>query len=108
MSMKNSIDTIGNRTRDVPVCSPVPQPTAPPAACPKMDYSSINNRVLGRIFRPKWDKLTEDWRKLHNEELNDLYSSNNIVQIIKMRGMRSAGHVARTRKRCIQGFGGET
>jgi len=56
-----------------------------------MDYSSIINRVLGRTFGPKSDKVTEDWRKLHNKELNDMYCSSNIVQMIKMRRMRSRG-----------------
>ena len=52
------------------------------------------NRVLRRIFGPKKDKVTREWRKLHNEELNDLYSSSNIVLVIKSRRMRWAGHVA--------------
>jgi len=43
----------------------------------------IENRVLRRIFGPKRDEVTREWRKLHNEELNDLYSSPNIVQVIK-------------------------
>jgi hypothetical protein len=43
------------------------------------------NRVLRRIFRPKRDEVTREWRTLHNEELNDLYSLSNIVQIIKSR-----------------------
>ena len=53
------------------------------------------NRVLRRIFGPRRDGVTEEWRKLHNEELNDLYSSHNIVRMIKSRRMRWAGHVAR-------------
>ena len=53
------------------------------------------NGVLRRIFGPKRDEVTGEWRKLHNEELNDLYSSPNIVQVIKSRRMRWAGHVAR-------------
>jgi len=51
--------------------------------------------MLRRIFEPKRDDVTGDWRKLHNEELNDLYSSPNIVRVIKSRRMRRAGHVAR-------------
>jgi len=51
--------------------------------------------VLKRIFGPRRDEVTGEWRRLHNEELNDLYSSPNIVQVIKSIGMRWAGHVAR-------------
>jgi hypothetical protein len=53
------------------------------------------NKVLRRIFWPKRDEVTEEWRKLHNEGLNDLYSSPNIVQVTKSRIIRWAGHVAR-------------
>ena len=52
-------------------------------------------RVLRRVFGPKRDEVTGEWRKLHNEELNDLYCSPNTVQVIKSRRMRWAGHVAR-------------
>ena len=55
----------------------------------------FENRVFRRIFGPKRDGVTGQWRKLHNEELNDLYFSPNIVQVIKSRRMRWAGHVAR-------------
>ena len=55
----------------------------------------FENRVLGRIFGPKRDGVTGERRKLHNEELNDLYSSSNIVRVIKSRRNRWAGHVAR-------------
>ena len=51
--------------------------------------------MLRRIFVPRRDEVTGDWRRLHNEELNDLYSSPNIVRVIKSRRMRWAGHVAR-------------
>jgi hypothetical protein len=59
--------------------------------------------VLRRIFGPKRDEVTEEWRKLHNEELHDLYSSPNIVRMLKSRRMRWAGHVARMvmREVCI-------
>jgi hypothetical protein len=52
-------------------------------------------RVLRRIFRPKRDEVTGEWRKLHNEELNDLYCSPDIVRGIKSRRMKLAEHVAR-------------
>jgi hypothetical protein len=50
--------------------------------------------VLRRVFGPKRDEATREWRKLHNEELNDLYSPN-IVRVVKSRRMGWAGHVAR-------------
>jgi hypothetical protein len=55
----------------------------------------FENRVLRRIFGPKRDGVTGWWRRLHNEELNDLYSSPNIILVIKSRRMGLAGHVAR-------------
>ena len=53
----------------------------------------FENMVLRRIFGPRRDEVTGEWRRLHNEELNDLYSSPNIVRMIKSRRMRWAGHV---------------
>jgi len=55
----------------------------------------FENRVLRRIFGPRRDEVTGKCRRLHNEELNDLYSSPNIVRVIKWRRMRWAGYVAR-------------
>jgi hypothetical protein len=52
------------------------------------------NRVLRRTFGSSRDKVTREWRKLHNDELNDLYCSPNIVRVIKLRKMRWTGHVA--------------
>jgi hypothetical protein len=55
----------------------------------------FENRVLRRIFGPKRDEVTRDWRKLHNEDLHNLYSSPSIIRMIKSRRMRRTGHVAR-------------
>jgi hypothetical protein len=54
----------------------------------------FENRVLRRMFGPKRDEVTGEWRKLHNEELRDMYSSPSIIRIIKSRRMRLVGHVA--------------
>jgi len=64
----------------------------------------FKNRVLRMLFGPKRNELTGEWRKLHNEELNDLYSSPNIIWVIKSRIIRWAGNVTHMGKRCIQGF----
>jgi hypothetical protein len=63
----------------------------------------FENRVLRRKFGPKRDEVTGEWRKLHNEELSDLYCSASIVRVMKSRRMRWVGHVAR-----MGVFGGET
>jgi hypothetical protein len=59
----------------------------------------FENRLLRRIFGPKRDEVTGEWRKLRNEELRDLYFSPSIIRIIKSRRMRWAGHVARMGRR---------
>ena len=61
----------------------------------KRKLKVFEKMVLRRIFGPRRNEVTGDWRRLHNEELNDLYSSANIVRVIKSRRMRWAGHVAR-------------
>jgi hypothetical protein len=61
--------------------------------------SVFENRVLRRIFGTKRDEVTGEWRKLHNEELRDLYSLPSIIRIMKSRRMRWAGHVARMGRR---------
>jgi hypothetical protein len=55
----------------------------------------FGNRVLRRVFGPMREEVIGEWRKLHNEELNDLYSLPNIVRVVKSRRMRWATHVAR-------------
>jgi len=63
---------------------------------------------MRRIFGRKRDEVTGEWRKLHNEDLSDLYSIPNIVRVVKWRRMRWAGLVARMAEgRCEQGSGGE-
>jgi hypothetical protein len=59
----------------------------------------FENRVLRRIFGPKRDEVTGRWRKLHSEELHNLYSSPSIIRMIKSRRMRWAGHIARMREK---------
>jgi hypothetical protein len=66
----------------------------------------FENRVLRKIFGPKRDEVTGEWRKLHNEELHNLYSSPDIISQIKTRQMRLAEHLACMREeRGVQGFG---
>ena len=65
----------------------------------------FENRVLRRVFGLKRDEVTGEWKKLHNEELSELYSLPNIVRVVKSRRMRWAGHVARMEEgRGVQGF----
>jgi hypothetical protein len=67
----------------------------------------FENRVLRRIFGPKRDEETGEWRKLHNEELHILYSSPNIIRQLKSRRLGWAGNVARMGEECVQGFDGK-
>ena len=60
----------------------------------------FENRVLRSVFGPKRDEITKKWRKLHKEDLRDLYSLPNIVRVVKSRRMRWAGHVARMGEGC--------
>jgi hypothetical protein len=64
------------------------------------------NRVLRKVFGPKRDEVKGEWRKLHNEELSDLYSLPNIVRVVKSRRMRCGAYGGG--ERCAQGSGGET
>jgi len=70
----------------------------------------FKNRVLRRIFGPRRDEASGEWKRLHNEELKDLYSSPNTIRVLKSRRMKWAGHVARYggQKRCMQDFSRET
>ena len=73
-------------------------------------FIMFENRVLRRVFGSKRDEVRGEWRKLHNEELSDLYSLPNIARVVKSRGMRWAGHVARMGegRGVHRGSGGET
>ena len=68
----------------------------------------FENRVLRRIFGPTRDEVTGEWRKLHNEELNDLYCSPNIVRVIKSREVGGACSAYGGEEKRIRGFSGET
>jgi hypothetical protein len=69
---------------------------------------SFEHKVLRRIFGPNTDEVTGEWRRLHNEELHDLYSPPNVIRMIKSRRMRWAVHVALIQERYIEDFGVET
>ena len=68
----------------------------------------FEGRVLRRIFGPRWDEVTGERRKVHNEEFNDFYCPPNIVRLIKSRRLEWAGHVAHMGQRCLQNFMGNS
>jgi hypothetical protein len=68
----------------------------------------FENRVLGKIFGPKKDEVTAEWRKLHNEELNDLHSSPNIIRVIMKKEMGKAWRTHGRQEMHIRDFGGGT
>jgi hypothetical protein len=74
-----------------------------------VEGGAFENRVLRRIFGPKRDEVAGEWRKLHNEELNILYSSPYIIRVMKSKRMRWAGHAARMgdSRGFIQASGGD-
>jgi hypothetical protein len=67
----------------------------------------FENRVLRRIFGPKRDEVTGEWRKLHNAELHNLYSSPDIIRLVKSRLMRWACSTRGRGEKSVQGFGGK-
>jgi hypothetical protein len=67
----------------------------------------FENRVLRGMFGPKRDEVTREGRELHNEELQNLYSSPNFIRQMKSKGMRWAGHVALIGEKSVQGLGGK-
>ena len=68
----------------------------------------FEGRVLRRIFGPRWDEVTGERRKVHNEEFNDFYSPPNFVRVIKSRRLEWARHVAHMGQRCLQNFMGNS
>ena len=74
----------------------------------KRRLRAFENRVLRRVFGPKRDEITGEWRKLHNEELSDLYSLPNIVRVVKSRRMGGACGAYGTGESGVQGSGAET
>ena len=68
----------------------------------------FKDTVLRKIFGPKRDEVTAEWRKLHNEELNDLHSSPNIIRVIIKKEMGKAWRKHGRQEICIQGIGGGT
>jgi hypothetical protein len=67
----------------------------------------FENRVLRKIFEHTRDEVTGEWRKLHSEELNNLYSTPDIIRQMKSRRMRWAGHVAHMGEECVHSYGGK-
>jgi len=78
------------------------------SAKPKNKLRVFENRVLRKISGTERDRVTGEWRRLHNEELNDLYSTPSIIWAIKKSDMSGACGTYGRQEECIQGFGGET
>jgi hypothetical protein len=70
----------------------------------EINIVACRERLLTRIFGPKRDDVTGDWRKVHTEKLHNLYSSQSIIRMIKSRRMRCSGHVARMGRRMHIGY----
>jgi hypothetical protein len=67
----------------------------------------FDNRVVRKIFGPKWDEARGEWRKLNNDEINDLYCWSNIIRVIKLNGMDEAFRTYGGEERCIQSLVGK-
>jgi hypothetical protein len=110
MPMKNSNDTIGNRTSDLPACRAVPQPTPPPRT-PRVTIVAVEKKTVLHILSvclPNTDEVTGKRRRLRNEKLYNLYCSPNIMRGIKRNEMGWSCDTRVGQAKCMQSFGGET
>jgi hypothetical protein len=108
--MKNSNDAIGNRTRDLPGCSAVPQPTAPLRTL-RITIVAVEKKTVLHILSVclrNTDEVTGERRRLRNEKLYNLYCSPNIIRVVKRNEMDGSCGTRMGQAKCIQSFGGET